>query len=106
MELSENITTGCIEKIREKEFEHGQRHKNDLEPFSRIQRGLDIFCFILDTLPMSIDVPPQLDDSATMLTQDLIDFTFKAEANNELEGFELIKNLMSLQGHLKGSDNN
>lgn len=102
MKLSEDITTGCIEKIHEKEVEHNQRYKDTLEPFSRIECGLDIFCFILDTLPISIDAAPLVDDVATALSHDLIDFTFKAESDNELEGFELIKKLVNLQGHWTG----
>ena len=50
-------------------------------------------------LPISIDAAPLVDDVATALSHDLIDFTFKAESDNELEGFELIKKLVNLQRH-------
>lgn len=93
--LSNEITEGCLQKIDLKEVEHYKASKTSLDPVSRIQQGLAIFCFLLDTLPTSIAAIPQIEDAAQLLSADLIDFTLQSDPKeNDMAGFELIKQLL------------
>lgn len=100
--LSEDITEGCMQKIHEKEYEHYQSHKDSLEPFSRVQQGLYIFCFLLDTLPLSISATPQFEDPTQSISTGLIDFSFNSalKEEDEMGGFQLIKQLLEIHDQL------
>lgn len=105
--LSIDITEGCLQKINEKEQEHYKLHIKDMEPFSRIQQGLDIFCFLLDTLPVSISAAPIVDDASQYLSSSLIDLTFNGsdhDQDQDLSQFDLIRLLLDQQ-HRTQPDN-
>lgn len=95
--LSDDITEGCLQKIHEKEHEHYELHKVDFDPFSRIQQGLDIFCFLMDTLPLPIAATPLIEDPSQPLASGLIDLTLdsNSEEDTEMVGFDLIKRLLA-----------
>lgn len=105
--LSRDMSEGCLQKIQQKEIEHYKHHgKTSLEPFSRVQQGLDVFCFLLDTLPIEISVIPQVEDESKSLTASLIDFSFEPELakDEELVGFKLIQWLLDKHENLQQQD--
>lgn len=96
--LSNDITEACVDKILEKEQAHYQLHKDSLEPFSRIHQGLDVFCFLLDTLPLSISENPEIEDPSQTVVTNFIDLSLDTdEEEGDDEGFELIKRLLEHQ---------
>lgn len=94
LELSENISTGCLEKLSNSEA-NGQIK----ESFSRIEQGLDLICFILDTIPISIASLPQIENHGEALAIDLIDF--KLDSDSEIDEDEttlkVVKRLIERQ---------
>lgn len=95
--LSKDITEGCLEKIQQQEQEHYKLHKDDLEPFSRLQHGLDIFCFLMDTLPIPITATPIVEDPSALISNSLLDLRLASNDDEDslLESIDVIKRLLA-----------